>query len=737
MFFAAENLTSQTLIPCNPWEFVPTETITEQIRQSKEDRQNWYQNPATKHCFYTGIEPTNPNMRPGKDNPPLKIHALSADYDVAIPDERVDEAVKAMKIKPSWKERSLGGNVRLVWIFPRPLIVDDYQFCGYILEQAMEWLNLGLLPALDEAAFKAASRLLCNGCQWTATGFGPVPEIELQSFFVECGRNFRFRPVNDTEIPLADVEKKLRELYPTLNWPGEFVLESQGPTFWIPESVSPLSAIVKPLGMFTFSAHATKPFYSWSEIIGKDFVENFTNTAIAKATADIHWDSKKFWRKKSGFYASMGEKEMANFLRVDCKLSAKADKTGVSPMDVALSHIFNHNCVKAAVPFVFRPGGPIEFLGERVLNTYVNRVVPPATGTQTWGPQGGFPFLSFMLDNIFEKSEEPTKEQLPRFLAWFKYYYTCAFEQIPLPGQNTFLMGGVGIGKTFLNRSIVGTAVGGFMDASDYLVNGAVFNSHLMHVPHWCLDDDTPANSQAASAKMHAMFKKTVANQQFLSNEKFQVSGMTEWMGRIGCTTNLDYLSTRIVGPLDNSSLDKTNLFRCVKDGTFRFPTRVELVKIALRETPLLLRWLLDWKVPDEVPTDPRYGFASFQESSLLDQSHQTNPAMPFKEVLMTSLDDFFKENPGQPFWMGPVSQLIKMIVMNPLNDYIIRSIKMEQVNRYLEQILKEGLLPCETETGPMKTRLWKFKNPAPAPSPEASPAASGPTAVPFFVTHK
>ena len=248
------------------------------------------------------------------------------------------------------------------------------------------------------------------------------------------------------------------------------------------------------------------------------------------------------------------------------------------------------------------------------------------------------------------------------------------------------------------------------MDASDFLTKGDSWTSHLMRCPHWCLDDDSPGGSASSQARMHSIMKKTVANQQFMSNQKFQVSGMTEWMGRIGVTTNLDFLSSRIVGSLDNNSLDKTNLFRCsVKE--VGFPTRPELQLIVENELPCLLRWLLEWDVPESVPRDPRnrYGYASYQEPSLLDRTHQSGPTTPFKEVLIETLSAWFVQHPETQVWTGTVSQLIKTIMLDPLNDWVLRSVKLEQVSRHLESIQREGLIRCEVETGLLKTRIWKF----------------------------
>ena len=705
MFFYTQNLATQNVQIGNPWEFQPTEKLTARIRGDKEDRQAFYQNPETKHCFYSGIEGLNPALRPGKENEPHKIHAFAADYDVKVPDETVDAAVKSMRIKPSWVERSLGGNVRLVWLLAQPLLVGDYAFCAYVLEQAKKWLHLDLLPALDEPAFTNPSRLLCNGCAWRATGAGEIPLPELQSFFFDCGKSYRFKAANEVDIPFDLVEKACREKFPKMDWPGIFEPEAQGPSFWIPESTSPASAIIKQTGIVTFSAHATKTFYTWADILGAEFVREFSQSSVTKATAGVYWDGTRFHRQINGGYCSFGQEEASIFFKVDCGMSSKPTKGGASPIDTAKAHIFSNNRVKGAVPFTFRPSGLITFNGDRVLNTYMAKAMQPAVGTQKWGPHGNFPTLSAFLENLFDPVE-----QLMRFLAWYQYYYRSALNQVPLPGQNLFLAGLAGSGKTLVNRRIVGTTVGGFVDASDHLVNGSTFTSHLMHVPHWCLDDDTPSNSPAAQTKLQAMFKKTAANQQMLYNKKFEQATMGEWMGRIGCTTNLDFVSTRIMGTMDDSSADKTLMLRCSAK-KFAFPHRLEMDRILTAEIPFFLRYLDDLIVPDFVERDARYGYVAYQEPLLLERTHQTSHAAPFRELLIETLHEYFAASKESPHWKGTSSQLMKLMNGNPLNEGVMKSYKLDNIARYLEQIQREGLFKCTTETGSMKTRIWVFYN--------------------------
>lgn len=704
MFWHAKNLTELTLHNgVLPWDFKMPE-VSAQIRGDKKARQDWYRTASTDHYFYTGIEGANPNMRPSKENPPRAIHAFAVDYDLKIPIERVNEAIVAMAIKPSWVERSLSGNVRLVWTLPRPIPTETYEFCAFILDKAVAWLHLSLLPGLDEAAFTSPTRLLCNGGDWTATDHPPISESVLQAFFVSCGKAFRFNGAeNGMAIPLDVVEAELKKRYPSFNWPSDFAPDSQGPTFWIPESTSPTSAIVKPEGIITFAAHATKPFYSWSDLLGAEFVKQFNTSNIAKATLDIFYDGKKFWQKSTEdgkeIYISMDSPELDNYLKVDCALSTKAGPGG-SVLEIARRHIYKHGRVSGAAPFVFRPTGVFTFMGRRVLNTYFNRVVQPHPTPCKWED---FPFIAAILDNLFDP-----KIQLYHFLAWWKYAYAAALYEIPMPGQNIFVLGEKELGKTLVNREMVGRSLGGHVDASSYLIKGESFNSEMFESPLWSIDDETASENESSRLNFGAMLKKSVANHTFKYNKKFESATMLEWMGRIFVTLNLDYVSSRLLGSMDNTSKDKTCLFRCTSI-PMKFPPRDQVIPLIVRDLPKACRYLLDWNPPDFVVPHVRYGYQSYHEPSLLDKAHQGGKSAPFKELLIESLMEYFELEKEKTEWRGTTTQLIRLLHANPLNEHVIRGLRIEQTTRYLESIQREGMIDCRVETGDMNQRLWVF----------------------------
>ena len=725
MFFATKNTITSALDACPaPWDFKPTETITLQIRKVKEDRQDWYNNPDTQHNFYTAIEPLNPNLRVSKENRPLKIWGVIGDYDVEVPEERIDEALALMKIKPAYVERSLGGNFRLIWIFPHPLWVDGLDFCKFFLMEARKWLKVGLLPGLDEPAFENPTRLYCNGCDWKETGHGPVKESDLQAFFVACGRKFRFVALDSEEVPLEVVEKALKEKFSRFNWPDAFALDSQGPSFWIPESVSPLSAIVKPGGMFTFSAHAERPFYTWGQILGEEFVKNFQNDAISKATKDCYYDGRMFWHINHGVYVPDAKGDMADKIEIQYGVTSKPPKGGTraqSPLAKAMHHIMTENRVVDAAPFVFQKPGLLLVRGERRLNTYNHKPLEPASGTQKFGPHGNAPMLSALLTYLHAIS--PMQFQV--FMAWLSQYYKSAYFWEPVPGQWVLVTGVPSCGKTFTNRHFIGGLVGGFTDGTRVLVGGSQFTATVLSWPHICIDDDSMSGGSRQNGDAMERFKAWTANQEQRCEEKFQKSTHVEHMGRIMMTMNLDFTSLRLLNDLSNSAMDKVHMFRGPEDpkNLFPFPSsRIETMKKLNQELPFMGRILLDWQVPDDVPRCPRYGYAAYHDQFLMDRVHQGSPNAPFREILLKSLSNWFAANPEATEFRGTCTEIYSMLMQDGINAIVLRHYNVDKVNRYLENLEKLELIPPHVD-GDEKSRVWVF----PAPPRQAPPTPPAP----------
>lgn len=729
-FFFVRNLTDQSLLSGNPWEFQPTETISEQVRHDKIARQDFYRTASTQHFFYSGIEPANPNQRTSKTNPPRRIHAICVDYDLPLTRERVIEAIEKMRLKPSWVERSLGGNCRLVWILALPLLVDSTEFAQFVLQESKKWLQMELLPGLDDGALCDPMRLLCNGCDWWSTEFLSVSENECQAFYVKCGQAFRFSPITAAgEIPLDLVEKALKETFPTFSWPGPFEVDTQGPSFWVEGSTSPMSAIVKRDGMFSFSDHAEKPFFYWSDILGKEFAQQYETNALADATKNVFFDGKLYWMMNDheGHYIAMSKDALQTRLKVECRVSPKPDKTGASMMDRCLNHINNFGHVAGGAPVLFQPPGLLEFAGMKLVNTASkSKIVTPSGVTpQTWGAEGKFSFLSQVYDGLFDPAT-----QLEYFLAWLRHFYINALRQTPKPGQNIFIAGGAGVGKTLTNRMIIGGLMGGHADAARFMIGDGGFNSSLFHSAVWSVDDETITDSETAHRRFSSYIKLAAANQSFSYRKKFEHDLVIPWQGRVIVTLNLDDASSRSLPALDGTILDKVSFFRGVSEPKFRFPDRDVIVRLVREELPHFAQWLVNWETPEHLLGEARYGVKAYHEPSLINRAHQSSKASPFKELVVDFLMRWFTDNPKAIEYRASVTQLMRALHSDLTNDAIMRSLKLEQANRYLETLAKEGVLPCRSVSGDRKTRLWIFDRleelKKPEPVLEIPPMANG-----------
>lgn len=710
MFYSLPNLTGHDVSECPaPWDF-KSGPIPAQVRVDKESRQFWYMNPETKHQFYTPFEGINKLSRVNKEsNPPHSLGAFVADYDTKIPMTTVEAAISGMKIKPTYIETSLSGYVRLIWVFESRALLGSYEYAVFFLQESVKLLSLDVLPQLDEGAFTSPSRLYCNGGVWVPTGHKPVSDKVIQSFQVKCGGKFKFVAGESKSVPIDAVLPALQEKYgAAFQWEGNFEVGSQGPTFWIPDSRSPKSAIVKEGGMFTFAAHAEKTFYSWADLLGKEFISDFMDTALSKATHDIWFDGHSFWRpdEVSAYYPD-DNRGMEIHLKVNCRLSCKPDEGGSSQVEKALRFVREDQRVHAAAFFVFRPPGPMIYDKRRYLNRYYRQAIKPSEdeSKHVWGPDGGFPFHSRLLDWEFYPNSE---EQLSHWLSYSKVYYESALNCTPTSGQNAVFKGGQGVGKTYLSREFIGHAVGGCIDASRLIVEGSSFDGTYFEFPHWALDDDSALiGGRRTVQSVYSELKKYAANETFTANQKFVKEHTVSWQGRIFITVNQDATSSHLISA--DTDLDKLNMYCCrFEVGDFVFPDRKDMLAIRDRELPHFLGWLLKYQIPEKWKDPKRWGVKSYQEPSMLSIAKQSSPAAVIREVLMEFLRNHFdNDDTKSPTLVIAVSQLFKSLSNHSVE--IMRGIRLDAFTRYMDMISTDGQLPMLASTGPNNTRVLTF----------------------------
>jgi hypothetical protein len=203
-------------------------------------------------------------------NPPRFCYALVGDFDHPLADAEVIELCKACSTVPNWIEKTLSGNWRVVWLFESPIPVVSFEWMTKFLKafDKFGFSLTGLLPGLDEKAFTNPTRYWTNSGQWTKLNPNPISENVTAGWVIKFNTTYNFSREDAVNIPFDVIIPALKEKYAAgfAEWPGDFVVGSQGPTFWVPASKSPKSAIVHEGGIYTFSGNASQSFYTWADL---------------------------------------------------------------------------------------------------------------------------------------------------------------------------------------------------------------------------------------------------------------------------------------------------------------------------------------------------------------------------------------------------------------------------------------------------------------------------------------
>jgi hypothetical protein len=727
--FGLPNLVSQSVEPCRPWEF--SSPIPESVRgkENKKARDRWINHPDTQHQCYSAFEGFVGNARiaepknGSEGNPPFKLHAFVADIDAPVSQEELTAGIGRIEFAPNYYERTLSGNARLVWLFEQPVAFPNRRFAVEFLTLTLARMRLEQVAAgFDKPAFLEPNRYYTNSCDWwTLDEKARIPYSLLQGWVVEVSEKHVWRKDRGAiDIPLPVVFAEIEKKWPQNNWPGDFVEGAQGPSFWVEGSASPKSAIVKPTGMFTFSAHAVKPFYSWADLLGQAFVEKHAAEMMGKAVEGIYHDGTKYWRKDGyGDYKWFAKEDIASHLAVDRGLNPVKDGSTPSEVSRAVQYIQNWQGVVGAAPFVFQPTGIVMRNGFKFLNTHTRRVLAPSSEKAVWGPHGNMPFLSQFFDGFFHPESQPVNPK-DYYLAWLARFYRGAYELNLESGQNVFILGGPGIGKTFLNQGLLPHLMGGAEDAESYLLGTTDFNSQLFEVGLWTVDDNSATVDNITHRKFSAMVKKMAANTCFAYHAKFRVPCTVEWRGRVQITANDDEESARIVPDLSITILDKLKLFRAAKVPPVEFPNRRGCDDIIRREGPVLARWLLDWEIPSALVGTSRFGVVSYHEKSLLITAEQSSQSAGFREMLEHWRAAYFSEHKDVEAWEGSAFDLLVSMCRDEAAQAAgVRTITPQGIGRQLATLKAKGY-PITT-SGHGDIRSWRI------PAPAATHAATLP----------
>ena len=695
------NLSSSELVPgCAPWEFDRIDLVPPECFTDKKARDAWINKPSTKYHVYSGVEGLQENLRihiarPNLDeNPPYLVRHIPIDADVSMTVAEAQKYVEKMGLKPGWFEQTLSGRGRFVWILEKPAMMVNRAFYKLFAREIDGLIPVRMLPGVDRGALEAPERYYTNGARWTKLSEDVVPQTLVEGFLLKICEKFNWKSRElGKAANMKHVADECKKRYPRFaEWPGEFTVGSQGPSFWIEGSISPKSAIVHESGCYTFAEHRTKPFYSWADIVGARFVEESENKTLGDAVSNVYYDGQRF------FYLSDGTNKWFDCGRDDVKLqfrakglSGKGQGNELSPIDRAMNYVITKNRVDSASSWPFYPKGVFNYHGRMILNTHQRDVIQPATELTEWGPKGKFATLSFFIDNAFTSGE-----QMHFLLYRLKRAYVGCLHRKPKQGQGLVLCGPPGVGKGFFIRGVMGYVLGGFADAGAYLSGKDNFNSELFDFALWTMDDGTGLTSESVHRMLSERSKQTVANPEHRNNEKFRKASMSSWEHLLCLSYNDDPESTRGIVSMDITTRDKFIALRMNSQSPFQFQEKDEMTLIIEREAPYFLRWLLDYKPPGYVVdgADMRYGMNSYCEPSLLRITNQSSPVNSFFELLLKWLREYFEtEQPEATEWRGTATDLRVAMSRDLIFAELLRGYKQDAFSRHLAQIQSKGLL--------------------------------------------
>jgi hypothetical protein len=663
-----KNLTSRETFVGNPWELVTQERFDKEVPVNKVERSKWQQNPQTDWVFYSGWEGlqegariTGANDANPDANPPHRLLALVADLDAPVPEDMLKkEFERKGALPPSRICKSRSDHWHFVWELTEPVLISGHALAKAFLKIAFSRLPIRAWESsIDTGAFMRASQFYCAGADWSHTGY-VLNSATVTGWVVEAIKDMRSAVTADTVLlPLPKIREMLMKdpEFANSEWAGlEFEENAQGPTWFVPGSVSPKSAIIKPDGVYTFSQNAAKSFYKWEDILGKDVVNTERDTKLGEAVKGCFFEEMTgskapYWIEITpGEWVSYTKDQFERILVQKKGLSSKGGEQ--STVSRALGYLESHARVAGAGHFVYFPTGIIETsTNKKLLNISRRKVCQPASGEQVWGEEGRFPKLSQIMgapscldpENKVRGIFYHGGTHLDLYLAWLKHAYSNALKGRPEQGHVMFLLGPTSCGKSLLATDMVGPLMGGFQNCNEMLTGATTFGGERYQFGLWVVDDaQSNLNNAEAHRNWSSLLKRIAANRVHAAHEKFKAYVDVDWYGRLLIVANEDMSSIRLVPELDGSLMDKLIGLRCQRNPALKSLPDDDVRRAYREEVPYFAAWLLQWEMPEHcknIDENGRWnqrfgGIRPFFDSKLIKRADQTSDTSLIESLL-------------------------------------------------------------------------------------------------------
>jgi hypothetical protein len=566
----------------------------------------WCADERTDHCFYSMAEGDNKHERVSDENPVNRIYGFVADYDAPLDWANVDVLLAArgdIDRMPTWRTKTHSGYIRLVWEFSEPMPIAPELYDAFCKRLALEIRATMLFAGYDKTS-ERATQVFELGSDWVKVSH-PLDIKLAKTILLKVANDVPLRSA-DTNIPLDDVAAEVERRFPN-RVKREFIVGARCPLFWIDDNIDRDGGQIREDGIVCYSDRADKGFMTWRDIFGRKFVESYETSKVMNLVDQFWFNGKSFYKLLHSTPVAIPKEQMVLELR-KLGFPHKAKKgQALSEVEGALLTISNESRVDEVAPVVFAKDRVVAFNGRRILNSSKAAPVRPA-GT---GDPSEWKWIEHFITPFFVKDAEG-RDTLPYFLAWFKRLYLAVLDHRLDQGQLLILLGQTGRGKTLLTNQIIGRAVGGYADASDYLSGNTSFNKDLCGSAMWVVDDQVAAATYADQRKFVELTKRCVANPRLEYHAKYADAVSLPWSGRVAMSLNLDANSLAALPTLDSSNRDKVLALRLNPKHRVTFRSNEETEAIIADELPYFLRWLIDYQVPEHVVASNRFGVKTY-----------------------------------------------------------------------------------------------------------------------------
>ena len=634
--FGFNNLATHQIDPqwAEPWRNAPP--IPAKFKDDRTGYKRWLASPDSVVPLFSAVEGENPHQRVGSANPAFRVHGVVADYDAVLTEAEVIAAIGRIppQYPPFAYNRTRRGGLRIIWAFDKPVFYYGSKTYHLLMSRVAKELDLrGLAPGFDEKALNSADQTYAAGDSWVVPG-GVIGEASVSLWVFDSVRRTTDFDREGIEIPFEVLEKAVAEKFPG-RWSGPFREGARGLRFWDPSADNPTAVVVRKTGCTCYTGD--RPFMSWSDIFGREFVTKYQEDRIGRAVSEMYsGPGRKFFRQMPD-QTWDGCDLMATRLHLRMKygLSDSTPKGALaSEVDQVVHHLEMTRRISGLIPFPHVPQQVVEWNGKTWLNCSQAQLVRPADagcdptgGDVAWGH--GFPFLSGYLATLFHDLRN-----LEVFLLWLQTWYKGCLAGQPQQGHALFIVGPPGTGKSFLSLEVMSSIFGGYANAAKHFVEDSHFNDSIFEKALWALDDQTILGDARKHRKFSALVKACVANPSMPYAAKYGYEGEAPFWGRFVATLNDDPVSLGIIPDTGLSLLDKVVLLRTSDIPADVSANRRQNHETVVAELPYFLRWLINWTPTTDFEMDSRFGFKATHDAATLDEVKSVSDTAVIEDAL-------------------------------------------------------------------------------------------------------